>query len=80
MIRICKGKKIAFKPNYHDFCILFIFLYKMAKKEKLQSDSINTPAKNDIDDLKKVIKKNKLQNEVLKKSLESLMKKSKIKK
>ncbi len=54
------------------------FLSKMAAdKRNNQSKQNKSGIKDDVDDLKKVIHKNKLQNQVLKKSLKTLINESK---
>ncbi len=48
-----------------------------ADKRNNQSKQNKSGIKDDVDDLKKVIHKNKLQNQVLKKSLKTLINESK---
>lgn len=71
--------------NLHNSTIQMIFaennyLEKMDDKINNHTKQNKTASKDEVDDLKKVIQKNKLQNKVLKKSLNLILDESKNKK
>ncbi len=68
--------------NLHNSAIQMIFaenkyLEKMDNKTNNHSKQNKTASKDEVDDLIKITQKNKLQNEVLKKSLDLIMVESK---